>query len=95
MKLKKNLLRLMKERNISISQLAAETAVPKSNLTKWINNDANPNLEQLSKVAEYFQISLDEIVFDKKPLSSIEELVNKLEIHTGLYEISIKKLTKK
>jgi transcriptional regulator with XRE-family HTH domain len=95
MKLKKNLLRLMKEKNISISQLAIEASVPKSNLTKWINNNANPNLEQLSRVAEYFDLTVDEIAFDKKTDTDIENLFQKLKIHSGLYEVIIKKVTKK
>ncbi len=95
MKLKKNLQRLMKDKNISISQLATEANVPKSNITKWINNDANPNLGQLAKVADYFQTSIDELVFDKTQDHDIEDLFNKLEIHTGLYEVIIKKVSKK
>ncbi len=94
MKLKKNLLRLMEEKNLSIAQVAKESGVPKSNITKWING-ANPNLSQLSKVAEYFQLSVDELAFDKKKDADIDGLFQKLEIHSGLYEVIIKKVSKK
>ncbi|MDD4976367.1 MAG: helix-turn-helix transcriptional regulator [Bacteriovorax sp.] len=94
MKLKKNLLKLMEEKNLSIAQIAKGSGVPKSNITKWMNG-ANPNLSQLAKVAEYFQLSVDEIAFDKKKDTEIENLFQKLEIHSGLYEVIIKKVSKK
>ena len=50
---------------------------------------------QLEKVASYFNITIDELVFNKKPSNEMEDLVNKMELHTGLYEISIKRVIKK
>ncbi len=94
MSLKVNLERLLKEHRLSLSQLAIETKIPKSNLAKWAAG-ANPNIMQLEKVASYFNITIDELVFNKKPSNEMEDLVNKMELHTGLYEISIKRVIKK
>jgi len=51
--LAKNLKSLIELKELTVSELARRTDVPKSNILTWLNG-ANPNLEQLDKVAQYF-----------------------------------------
>lgn len=90
----KKLKALLKSHNLSVTELANRTNVPRSTIQQWISGTA-PNIYQVEKVASYFNVSIDELVFDKKPKGSMEELFTEALIHTGHYKIQITKLTKK
>jgi hypothetical protein len=50
----------------------------------------------LKKLAEYFDCSVYFLLFgEEDPKSLIGEILEKTEIHTGIYEISIKKVKTK
>lgn len=73
----KNLKKLLEENNLSVAALARETRIPKSTINSWIQG-RSPNLEQLERVASYFNTSIDFLAFNKRdmmfcPLSSIEQ----------------------
>jgi len=90
----KKLKSLLKSHNLSISELASRTKVPKTNIQGWLNG-SSPNIEQLDKVANYFGITIEELAFDRKPKNVIEEIFTEALVHTGHYKIQITKLTKK
>lgn len=90
----KKLKSLLKSHNLSISELASRTKVPKTNIQGWLNG-SSPNVEQLDKVATYFEITIEELMFDRKPKNAIEDLFSEVLVHTGHYKIQITKLTKK
>lgn len=92
--LAKNLKRILEERNMSIAELAKRTGVPKTNIGSWLSG-SSPKIEQLFKVSQFLGMSIEALAFDKKNEDTLNELINKLEIHSGLYEISIKKVTTK
>lgn len=84
----------LKKRNLTVSALAKLANVPKTNIQNWITG-SNPDLEQLGKVADALGVSIEELALGKKPKSPVVEILEKLEIHNGLYEVSIKKVNKK
>lgn len=90
----KKLKSLLESHNLSVAELAKRTGVPRSTIQSWIAK-ATPNIYQVEKVANYFNVTVDELVFDKKPKNSVEELFTEALIHSGHYKISITKLTKK
>lgn len=92
--LDKKLKSLLKSNNLSIAELAKRAGVPKTNIQQWLQG-ATPNVYQVEKVATYFGLTVDELIFNRKPKSSVEELFAEALIHTGHYKISITKLTKK
>lgn len=92
--LDKKLKALLKSHNLSVTELANRTNVPRSTIQQWIAGTA-PNIYQLEKVDSYFDLTVDELVFGRKPKTSVEELFTEALIHTGHYKISITKLTKK
>lgn len=92
--LDKKLKALLKTHNLSLAELAKRTGVPRSTLSQWSGGTA-PNIYQLEKVASYFKISIEELCFDKKPASSLDDLFSEALVHTGHYKISVTKLTKK
>jgi transcriptional regulator with XRE-family HTH domain len=92
--LDKKLKALLKSNNLSIAELAKRVNIPKTNIQQWLQG-ATPNVYQVEKVATYFGLTVDELIFDRKPKSSVEDLFAEALIHTGHYKISITKLTKK
>ena len=49
---------LMEERNVSISELARAVGVSRQSVMRWLN-DTSPSYDKVSKLAEYFGVSLE------------------------------------
>jgi transcriptional regulator with XRE-family HTH domain len=90
----KKLKALMKSRNISATDLSKETGVPRTTIQQWLTG-SSPNIMQADKIASYFNVTIEELVFDRKPKPSIESIFNEAQLHVGHYRIEITKLTKK
>ena len=91
----KDILRdLINEKDISVASLARKTSVPKTNINSWLQG-ASPNIEQLYKVAQFFDVPIEYLAFGKQVEDPMSKFMDKFHIHTGLYEISIKKVTPK
>ena len=91
-----NLESLLRANRVSPRQLAKEIDVPYKTLMDWIAANRMPRDPiTLKKITNYFNCSLEFLLFggDAKPL--IQDLLEKTEIHTGLYEISIRKVNPK
>lgn len=62
-KLKSILKELIYEKDITAAQLARATKVPPQTLNNWLSGQMPRNLDQLKAVADYFQVSLDYLIF--------------------------------
>jgi hypothetical protein len=63
---------------------------------KWIGLiQAIVSLIQLDKVAQYLGTNIEALAFGRTQEDIFSHLLTKTEVHTGLYEISIKKVVKK
>lgn len=62
MNLGENIYRLRTEKNLSQGDLADALEVSRQSVSKWENNSAVPELEKLIKMAQVFDITLDELV---------------------------------
>ena len=92
----KNLSELMKTRNLSGRKLAEDLMVPYRTVQEWIGPGSRMprDSENIRKLAEYFQCSTHFLLFGvEDPRSLIGEILDKTEIHTGLYEITIRKVS--
>lgn len=92
--LAKNLKLLLEEKEITVGALAKATGVPKSTLATWLSG-RTPDLIQLDKVAQYLGTNIEALAFGRNQEDLLSQMLTKTEIHTGLYEISIKKIVKK
>ena len=72
----KNIIKdLRKERRISQEELASRLEVTRQTVSKWELGDSTPDLDKLVLLAELFEISLDELVLDKVPVTTkLDEL---------------------
>ena len=50
------------EQNLTIRQLSAMARISESTLTSWIYRSCHPDIDGLIKLADTFNISLDELV---------------------------------
>ena len=62
MSLGETIYRLRTERNLSQGDLADALDVSRQSVSKWENNSAVPELDKLIKMAQIFDITLDELV---------------------------------
>lgn len=66
MKLQDNLIRLRKAKGYSQEELAFELGVSRQSVSKWESGMSTPELERLIEIAEFYQVSLDELVLGKE-----------------------------
>lgn len=59
-----NIKHFRKAKEITQEQLADKLCVSRQTLAKWENGEASPNIEDCVKLADIFQISLDDLVRD-------------------------------
>lgn len=66
MNLGEKLYELRTGKNLSQGDVADALEVSRQSVSKWENNSAVPDLDKIIKLAELFEVSLDELVLDKK-----------------------------
>lgn len=96
MSIAKNLKQILEDKQLTVSELARKTGVPKSTLLSWLSEKrSSPDLYQLQKVCEFLGTNIDAVAFNKKSDDIISQLIDKIEVHSGLYEITVKKVVQK
>ena len=93
----KNLEEILKLKEITLSELAKATSVPRTTLIGWVKGtSASPNLEQLDRVASYLKVSIEELAFGRKTKQpEITDLLDSATVHSGLYRLTIEKVNPK
>src|SRR5690606_27108579 len=90
MKISAILKKLLYEHDITISQLARATKVPRQTIDNWISGQEPRSISQVKKVASYFEISVDELCFGisltKTDLQDFNE-----EINAGIFEVVLRR----
>lgn len=49
-------------------KVALDTGITKSTFTDWKNGRSEPKIEKLAKIAEYFEVTVDYFIQEKKLL---------------------------
>ena len=61
-KISKNLKMLMKEQDLKQQALAEEIGISQSAISSWLSGKKEPSIESLWKLADFFDVSIDELV---------------------------------
>ena len=61
-KIKENLKQLMKENNVNQPKPSCDINVAQSAISAWLNGKKEPSINSLWLLADYFSVSIDEIV---------------------------------
>jgi transcriptional regulator with XRE-family HTH domain len=95
MKLKDQLDILMKNRGLSMSELAREVNVSVKTLHNWAQGQTPRDISQVKQVADFFSVSLDYICFgsSKTPERGSFEY-HQDEINAGVFEVILRKVQK-
>lgn len=88
LRLKDNLNRLIEGHSLSLHQLAKRTNINKSSLHNYVNGVLPQGLAALLKLAECFEVSIDELLFGQ----TADEENTREEVER--YEITVKKIAK-
>ena len=88
MRFGENLMRLRKQKGYSQEDLAHMLGVSRQVISKWENNSTTPKLERIMKIAELFDVSLDELINDGKGINYAHEnrITNGSFIHYRYFE---------
>lgn len=54
--------KLRKKKGVTDYRVALETGIPKSTFSDWKNNRSKPKVEKLQKIADYFEVSIVELL---------------------------------
>lgn len=86
---------LMEQRNLSAAKLGKAIKVSPKTILEWMDKGGrmprDPN--HIRSLCDYFQVSTHQLLFgEDDPRSSIGTFLDKTEIHTGTYEVSIKRV---
>lgn len=93
-----NLERLMKEKRYNVSSLAQELGIPSKTVHEWVGKGGRMprKPEVLRQLSDVLNVSVYCLLYgEEDPRSALNQILEKTEIHTGLYEITIKKVNPK
>ena len=89
--------RLCKERGIAVNELARRISISSKTVHEWVGTSGRlpRNPQHLKALSQFFGVSLDFLLFGEENHINLENLISKTELHTGLYEISIRRVSQK
>ena len=83
--------KLCKDKNITVSQLEKKIGLSQGLVSKWINT--TPSLDKIVDIADYFHVSLDEVVGYKQDdifLNILHDLTNNRKIKWAIIDMNTK-----
>ena len=86
---------LLVKKNMTISELAKEVNIPLKSIQEWVQNNRFPrNPELLKRISDYFGCSVHRLIFGTEDphSSTIENTFDKVVLHSGLYEITVRRV---
>lgn len=72
---------IRKSKNISQVEMAKAINVTQGTIANWETGKRTPDLEMLKRIANYFDISLDELTGNKRESSNIRDVIPQDNIH--------------
>ena len=67
----KNIKKLRKEKNITQDQLAEQLHVTRQAISNWEIGKTQPDIETLSAMAEYFEVTVEELIYETPQKNNI------------------------
>lgn len=90
--------RLCDDRGITPNELARRISIPRATVHEWIGSTGRMPRDpmHLKKLCEFFNIASSYLLWgEEEKVTTIDSLISKTDIHTGMYEITIKKVDPK
>lgn len=96
MEFDKTLKRLIRQRGTTTGELAKKIKVPAKTISDWLTGRTPRDLDAVKRCADVLGVSVHFLLYGEDDRRNIiDEILEKTEVHTGLYEISIRKVSKR
>lgn len=96
MEFAKTLKTVLRQKAKTTGDLAKEINVSPKTINDWLTGRTPRDLDAVKRCAEYLGVSVHFLLYGEDDRSNlIEQVLEKTELHTGLYEISIRKVSPK
>jgi transcriptional regulator with XRE-family HTH domain len=96
MDLDKTLKKLIRQRGTTTSALAKEIDVPAKTISDWLSGRSPRDLDGVKRCAEALGVSVHYLLYGEEDQRNIlDQILEKTEVHTGMYEVTIRKVTSK
>lgn len=95
MQLDKQLKLLLKQKDVTVAQLARKVGVSSKTIYNWLSGQHPKDIEAVKKVADHFKVSLDFICYGESPAArntQIEKFED--EINAGVFEVVLRRVKK-
>ena len=76
----KNIIRLRKQHHLNQTQLGEAIHYSSKAISKWENGETIPDIDVMSVIAEYFDVTVDELIAEDKPVSKSFTIRNRFYI---------------
>lgn len=84
---------LMRKKGVTTAELARSLSISPKTISDWLSGRTPRDLAAVRKCAVYLECSVHFLLFGEEDKhSELSSVFESTEIHTGLYEISIKKV---
>lgn len=98
MNLRKQLKLYLESNGLTTSQLARKSGVPNTTIADWLTGRKPRNLDQVKKVADAFNISIDHLVYgegvrEAEKVTDLESLIGDGWIG-GVFEVKMRRIKK-
>lgn len=86
MEFNNKLYELRKKKGLSQEELANRLNVSRQTVSKWELGDSTPDMEKLIAMSDLFEVSLDELILNKKPDPAPEQQPVKPDLYSDIKE---------
>ena len=81
--------RLRLEKRLNQEQLAEQLHVTRQAVSNWETGKTQPDIEMLTKIAEYFDVSVEYLIYGKEPTNNSGEEVHRWVWKRGRFHLAI------
>lgn len=94
MKFPAQLRQLLKQHDMTVSQLGRAVKISPKTIYSWLNGQSPRNISQVKSLANYFSISLDELLFGEVPKTKVTFEDYRDEINAGTFVVILRRTRK-
>ena len=96
MEFAKTLKALIRQKATTTGEIAREINVSPKTINDWLTGRTPRDLDAVRRCAEVLGVSVHYLLYGEEDRRSlIDEILEKTEIHTGMYELTIRKVSSK
>lgn len=95
MEFQKQLKKLLESKDMSASDLSRKVGISVKTIHNWLTGQAPRDINQVKKVANYFETSVDMLCFGVEAKESPEAIeAHRDEINAGIFEVVLRRVKK-